>query len=163
MKNYLSDINLFALLIDKDVLFTLFDMTVLTNLESLHEGPKSCDRKVINFRLADIVVGDSFLTIRIFIKEALFADLFDGFSFFVDFNYLGVGLLLKWFLLIDSSDIGYLFSINLFIYLPLFLKFIHNLQHIVLQTQSCIFTALEVSFHNCAISIDVYPANVASI
>lgn len=98
MQQNFSDLNFLSISSQKIALVSLFDVTILSNRQILHQRTKSGDREVPNFSLADVVVADAFFSFRVVINKTLFTNLLDFFLLLVDFNDFTLFDIFNWLL-----------------------------------------------------------------
>ena len=98
----------------------------------------------------------------VFIENILSCNILDLVFVLVDLNnFLTWFFFFFRFLLTHFFHIGNLLRRCNLVKFPLLSKFIHNLEHVILQTQSGISLSIEIDLNNQAILVDVNPPNVA--
>ena len=98
----------------------------------------------------------------VFIENILSCNILDLVLMLVDLNdFLTWFFFFFRFLFTHFFHIGNLFRRCNLVKFPLLPKFIHHLEHIILQTQSGISLSIEIDLNNQAVLVDVNPPNVA--
>lgn len=138
-------------------------MAILADVKRLHKRTQSCDRKICDFCLTNHCVWFSFFQFLILEENIFKTNLLNNFFILIKLNDFTILLIFQGLLVAQLFNIGDLFSWYGIFQFSVFPKLIHNLKHIVFQTQGCISLAFKVYLDYLAILFHINPSYVSII